>query len=180
MALPSTVYRANIQLSDVDRAVYETIHTTVARHPSETEDRLVARILAYLLFYENELAFTKGVGAGDEPDLWLKSADDRVLLWIEVGLPEAERIIKASRHSTRVALVAYGKAYSIWEQRQLAKLENISNLSIICFDQVFISQLAARLDRVINWSVTISDGTIYINIGNETFEAIIKQLVSNS
>jgi uncharacterized protein YaeQ len=177
MALPSTVYRVNIQLSDVDRGVYESFQTTVARHPSETEERLVARLLAYILFFESELTFTKGVSAGDDPDLWVKGPDDRVLLWIEVGLPESERLIKASRHSEHVALIAYGKAYSIWEQRHLQKLEKIANMSIIIFCQDFIGQLSARLDRTIIWSVTISDGTLYINIGNETFETSIQQLV---
>ena len=106
MALPTTIYRVNIQLSDVDRGVYEPLQSTVARHPSETEERLVARLLAYALFFEPELAFTKGISAVDEPDLWLKGPDGRVLLWVEVGMPEADRIIKAGRHTERVALVA--------------------------------------------------------------------------
>lgn len=179
MALPSTVYRVNIQLSDVDRSVYESIQTTVARHPSETEERLVARLLAYILFLEPELSFSKGISAGDEPDLWLKGADDRVLLWVEVGLPESDRLIKASRHSARVALIAFGKAFSNWEQRHLSKLESVANLSVISFDHAFINRLAAKLDRSINWSATISDGTLYVNIGSETFETVFKMCIGN-
>lgn len=174
MALPSTIYRVTIQLSDVDRGVYESLQTTVARHPSETEERLVARLLAYALFYEPELAFTKGVGAGDEPDLWVKGPDDRVLLWVEVGLPEADRIIKAGRHAARVVLVACGRALPNWEQQQLPKLEGVPNLSLIRFDQAFINGLAAKLDRSINWSVTITDGNLYINVGADTFETVFK------
>jgi uncharacterized protein YaeQ len=170
MALPSTVYRVTIQLSDVDRGVYETIQTTVARHPSETEERLIARLLAYLLFFEPELVFSRGISATDEPDIWVKGPDGRVLLWVEVGLPEAERIIKASRHAERTALIVCGRTVQLWEQQHLPKLETIQNLSVISFDQTFITCLTARLDRSISWDATISDGILYVNIGKETFE----------
>lgn len=179
MALPSTIYRANIQLSDVDRGVYESLQATVARHSSETEERLVARLLAYAIFFEPELAFTKGISSGDEPDLWSKGPDDRVLLWVEVGLPEAERLIKACRHVERAALVACGRALPNWEQQQLSKLEGLSNLSVISFDQPFINSLTSRLERSINWSITISDGILYMNIGDETFETAFKVLAGN-
>ena len=179
MALPSAIYRVAIQLSDVDRGVYEALPATVARHPSETEERLVARLLAYALFYEPGLSFTKGVGAGDEPDLWLKGADDRVLLWVEVGLPEPDRLIKAGRHAERVALIACGRALPNWEQQHSAKLNGVVNLTIIRFDQAFISRLAATLDRSINWDMTISDGTLYLNAGAETFETALQGWTGN-
>jgi len=174
MALPSTIYRVTMQLSDVDREVYESLQVTVARHPSETEERLVARLLAYALFYDPELTFTKGISAGDEPDLWVKGPDDRVLLWVEVGLPEADRIIKASRHVERAVLIACGRALPKWEQQHLPKLEGVPNLSVIRFDQAFINGLSATLDRSINWSVTITDGNLYINVGADTFETVFK------
>jgi uncharacterized protein YaeQ len=176
MALPSTIYRVNIGLSDVDRGVYETLQTTAARHPSETEERLAARLLAYAILFEPELSFTRGVGAGDEPDLWMKGPDGRLLLWVEVGLPEPERLIKASRHSERTALVACGRALPAWEQQHLAKLKNIPNLSIIAIDHSFISSLASRIDRSIQWAITITDNSLYVNIGNESFETILRDL----
>lgn len=179
MALPATIYRVTILLSDIDRGVYETLQATVARHPSETEERLVARLLAYTLFYEEQLLFTKGVSAGDEPDLWAKGPDGRVLLWIEVGLPDAERVIKASRHAARVVLIASGKALSNWEQLQLPKLESVANLTVISFDQVFINCLVTSLDRFISWSITITDGNLYLNVGNDTFETILQERVGS-
>ena len=175
MALPSTIYRFTMQLSDVDRGVYETLQATVARHPSETEERLVARLLAYALFFEPELVFSKGVGSGDEPDLWLKGPDGRVLLWVEVGVPEAERLIKAGRHAERVALIACGRVLPAWEQQHLPKLKGVSNLSVISFDQTFINSLVSTLDRSINWAVTISDGNLYINVGDETLETVLQE-----
>lgn len=170
MALPSTIYRANIQLSDIDRGVYESLQFTVARHPSETEERLVTRLLAYALFFEPDLAFTKGISAGDEPDLWLKGADGRVRLWIEVGLPEPQRLIKASRHSERAVLVAAGKALSAWAQQHLAQLEGIPNLRVLCIDQKFISRLASGLERSINWSITVTEDSLYLAVADETLE----------
>jgi uncharacterized protein YaeQ len=179
MALPATIYRVTIQLSDIDRGVYETLQATVARHPSETEERLVARLLAYALFYEEQLLFTKGVSAGDEPDLWAKGPDGRVLLWIEVGLPEADRVIKACRHAARVILIASGKALANWEQQQLPKLEGVPNLVVISFDPAFINRLVTKLDRSISWSITITDGNLYLNVGNETCETILQERVGN-
>lgn len=174
MALPASIYRVSIQLSDVDRGVYETLQTTVARHPSETEERLVARLLAYALFFEPGLSFSKGLSAGDEPDLWVKGADGRVSLWVEVGLPDADRIIKASRHSLRVALVASGRAIISWEQQQLPKLLDIHNLVIYTFNQQFINSLVAKLERYISWEITVSDGSLYINVDDETFETALQ------
>jgi uncharacterized protein YaeQ len=179
MALPSTIYRANIQLADIDRSIYESLQSTVARHPSETEERLVARLLAYALFFEPELAFTKGISAVDEPDLWSKGPDGRVLLWVEVGIPESDRILKASRHTERIALVACGKNFTNWEQQHLPKLVGVPNLTIIIFDQPFINSLVSKLNRSINWEVTITDSNLYINVGDETFETVLQVRVGN-
>jgi uncharacterized protein YaeQ len=173
MALPSTIYRATIELADVDRGTYESLKTTLARHPSETEERLVARLLAFALFYEPELTFTKGICEGDEPDLWVKGADDRVLLWLEVGLPDADRLLKAGRHAERVVLLPSGRSQGHWEQQQLPKLEKAPNVTVVTFAPGFISRLAQSLDRVIGWSITITDGTLYLTTGGETMETQI-------
>jgi uncharacterized protein YaeQ len=174
MALPATVYKASIQLADVDRGVYETLQATVAQHPSETEERLVARLLAFALFHEEELAFTKGLSATDEPDLWVIGADGRARSWVEVGLPEPERIVKASRHSGRVALLACGRGAASWEEQQLPKLARLTNLTVIGIDHAFIGRVAALLERSINWSITITEGSIYLTVGEETLETAIR------
>jgi uncharacterized protein YaeQ len=170
MALPSTIYRAGIQLSHIDRNVYESLQTTIAQHPSETAERLVARLLAYTLFFEPGLAFTKGVGAGDEPDLWVIGPDGRVTTWIEVGLPDPERLVKASRHSGRAILIACGPSQPRWVEQHLAKLVDISNLIVLGLDQVFLNKLAARLQRSIAWSLTVTEGSLYLGVDGETLE----------
>lgn len=175
MALPSTIYRAGIELSDLDRGIFETLQTTVARHPSETEERLVARLLAYALFYEPDLSFTKGIGAGDEPDLWAKGGDGRVTLWVEVGLPDPERLVKASRHAGRVALLACGAARSRWEEQHRATLAAIPTLTVTGIEQGFIDRLVARLQRSIAWSLTVTEGVLYLTVAGETLETVLQR-----
>jgi len=170
MALPPTIYRAVIELADIDRDCYEKLQVTVARHPSETADRLVARLLAYALCYEEELVFTKGICAGDEPDLWRKGPDGRVVLWVEVGLPEAERLLKASRHAERVVLLASGGGRWRWEAMHLPKLAAAANLTVLGIDQGFIDQLVAHLQRGIDWSLTVTEGRLYLTVAGETLE----------
>lgn len=177
MARPSTIYKASLQLADLDRSVYETLPLTVAQHPSETVERLVARLLAMTLFYEPELTFTKGLSATDEPDIWTIGPDGRVQLWVEVGLPDAERISKACRHAERVALLASGKMLASWNQQHLPKLSNIANLTVVSIDPALIATLAGQLERSINWSITITEGTMYLTNGAVTHEAAIQVLV---
>lgn len=174
MALPSTIYRANIQIADIDRGVYETVQTSVARHPSETGERLVARLLACALCHEDGLQFTKGICVGEEPDLWLKGPDGRVQSWVEVGLPEPERLIKASRHAARVALLACGDGLPHWERHHLPKLETVANLTVMTLDQGFISRLVALLERAITWEITITEGTMYLQTSGETLETPLR------
>lgn len=176
MALPSTIYKTTINLSDIDRGIYETLTATVAQHPSETEERLVSRLLAYALFYEDGLSFTKGLCAADEPEIWLKSGDDRVLLWVEVGLPDSERIIKASRHSEQVRLLACGRALPNWQQQHLPKLAKLTNLEIVSIDQHFLAAVAQRLERFVSWEITITEGICYLTIGSDTLETALSRI----
>ena len=172
MALPSTIYRVTIQLSDLDRSLFETLQTTVARHPSETEERLVARLLAYTLFYEEGISFTKGICDGYQPDLWTKAMDGRVTSWIEVGLPDPDRLIKAAKHADRAWLLACGIGLPVWERQHLNKLARSRNLTVVGIDQVFIGKLVASLERSINWSVTITEGTLYLQLTDQSLEIV--------
>ncbi|BCG47430.1 YaeQ protein [Citrifermentans bremense] len=176
MALPSTIYRASVQLSDLDRQIYEQLQTTVAQHPSETAERLLARLLAYALCFREELVFTKGVGSGDEPDLWSKGPDGRVQLWIEVGLPDPEKLAKSCRHVERAILFAFGSGLNRWLPQHQAKLASIPNLTVIGLDFGFLSQLAENLQRVISWSLTVTEGNLYLTAGNQTMESALQQV----
>jgi uncharacterized protein YaeQ len=170
MALPSTVYRASIELAHVDRNRYASLQATVARHPSETAERLVLRLLAFVLCYDEGLAFTRGICAGDEPDLWVKEGDGRVSLWVEVGLPDPERLLKASRHAGRVVLVAAGPSRWSWERQHLERLSASPNITVLGLDQELIAGLVDRLQRAVAWGVTVSDATMYVDVGGETVQ----------
>jgi uncharacterized protein YaeQ len=176
MALPSTIYRASVQLSDLDRQVYEQLNTTIAKHPSETVERLVARLLAYALCYQEELVFTKGIGSGDEPDLWIKGADGRTQLWVEVGLPDPERLVKSCRHVERAILFAFGSNLNRWLPQHLAKLAGSGNLTVIGLDFGFLKKVVEHLERAINWSVTVTEGAVYLEVNGVTLECELQQL----
>lgn len=176
MAMPSTIYRATIQLSHVDRGIYETLQATLARHPSETAERMVLRLLAYAICYGPDVAFTKGVSAGDEPDLWAKGGDGRVALWIEVGMQEPERLLKAARHAGKVVYLASASNRSRWDEQHLAKLAGVPNLTVVGLDFAFVKKLAAGLERSIAWDVTITGDTLYVTSGGESLDAPLKLL----
>lgn len=161
MALQATPYKVEINLTDIDSNRYETLRFTVARHPSETEQRLVTRLLAYVLFHDEQLAFGRGLSDVDEPALWEKSLDGRVLHWIEVGQPDADRLIWCSRRAERVSLVAYG-SLRVWQSKVLDTLGQLSNLNVVAVDQAALDQLAVDLPRSISWSVMISDGELFV------------------
>jgi len=156
MALSATPYKVDINLTDLDRGVYETLRFTVARHPSETEERMTARLLAYVLWYSESLAFGRGLSDVDEPALWEKSLDGRVLHWIEVGLPDAERITWCSRRAERVTLLAYGRV-DLWESKVLPNISSLKNI-------------AKDLPRAINWAVMVSEGSLFITDENGQHE----------
>ncbi|HWI39922.1 MAG TPA: YaeQ family protein, partial [Verrucomicrobiae bacterium] len=110
---------------------------------------------------------------GEEPDIWVKSGDGRVSLWVEVGLPEAERLAKASRHAGRVVLLACGRALPRWREQHLPKLRGVPNLTVLSVEQAFLDRLTATVGRSIEWSMTITEGALYVTAGNETLETAI-------
>ncbi|TBU98099.1 YaeQ family protein [Stutzerimonas kirkiae] len=161
MALQATPYKVELNLTDIDRNVYESLRFTVARHPSETEERMVARLIAYALFYHEQLAFGRGLSDVDEPALWEKSLDGRVLHWIEVGQPDAERMTWCSRRTEKFSLVAYGNL-RVWQGRVLDTVRNLGNLNVVGIEQEALSSLARDLPRSLSWSVMISDGELFV------------------
>lgn len=168
MALPATIHRVSIELSDVDQNRYASISTTAARHPSETAERLIARLIAYALSYHEDIAFTRGICEPDEPDLWIKSLDGRLLEWIEVGLPDAKRLVKAGNHCEQVTLFAYGSAFERWLAASKTQLAGMKNFRLFYLSDELIEPLVAQLSRSVNWQFTNSDKTLYITVGDES------------
>ena len=161
MALQATTYKVEINLTDLDRGVYQLLRFTVARHPSETEERLAVRLIAYALFYNEQLSFGRGLSDVDEPALWEKSLDDRVLHWIEVGQPDADRITWCSRRTEKFSLVAYGNL-RVWQTRVLDGVRSLKNINVVGVDQAALENLARDMPRALNWSLMISDGSLFV------------------
>ena len=138
---PARPYKVELNLTDLDRSVYENLRFTVAKHPSETEERLAVRLIAYALWYHEQLSFGRGLSDVDEPALWEKSLDDRVLHWIEVGQPDAERITWCSRRTERFSLVAYGNL-RVWQTKVLDGVRSLKNINVVGIDQQALENLA--------------------------------------
>jgi uncharacterized protein YaeQ len=159
MAANATVFRAELQVSDVDRHYYATHALTLARHPSETNERLMARLLAFALHADERLEFARGAAADDEPDLWLKSLSGEIDLWIDVGQPDESRIRKACGRAAEVVVLNYhGRSADLWWEKVRPSLARCGNLTVIDVDAATIAQLAALADRGMRLQCMIQDG----------------------
>lgn len=162
MALKPTIYKLKIMVSDLNREHYEALNLTVAQHPSETLERMMVRVLAFCLNAHDQMSFTKGLSAVDEPDLWVKTLDDQLSLWIDVGEPAVDRIKKAARLSSAVSIYSFNtKSNSWWSQHQ-SSFEKI-HVSVFQFQWEQIQALAALVERTMDCSLTITDDSIYIS-----------------
>lgn len=166
MALKATIFKAVVNVADTDRGVYLDQTLTLARHPSETDERMMIRLLAWALNAAEDLEFTKGLCADDEPELWRKELHGDIAEWIEVGLPDERRLKKAANRAGQVILYAYGaRGAQVWWQQNQAQLGKIANLKVYFVDDEFARQLAELAERTMSWQVTVSDGTVWISSG---------------
>lgn len=164
VAQNATVFKAQIQLSDMDRHVYDSLHLTIARHPSETDERMMVRLLAFVLHASEHLQFTKGLCADDEPEIWQKSYADEIELWIDLGLPDEKRIRKASARAQQVVLYTYGgSAADIWFKAIKNKLTRFENLKIIALPEEVTGPLSNMASRGMQLQCTIEDGEIWLS-----------------
>ena len=161
MALKPTIYKFRIALSDMDRDYYDSIHLTVAQHPSETSQRMMARLVAFCINAQQDLSLTKGLSNIEEPDIWLRTMDDQTTLWIEVGEPDAERVKKSLRLAKEVKIYSFNSKSDVWWQQSKDKLSQLE-ANIYQFNWPDIENLASMIDRTMDLSVSISDQSAYI------------------
>ncbi len=162
MAEKATIHKANITLSDTDRHYYADVQLTLALHPSETHERMMVRLLAYCFCAAEKLAFTRGLSSADEPDLWLKSDDGRILQWIEVGQPAPDRLKKASGQAEAVRVFTYGRGLDIWWSQQGSAISALPKVTIHYFAADELQALQALTAKTMNLSVTISEQIAYV------------------
>ncbi|MEP3562574.1 MAG: YaeQ family protein [Marinobacter sp.] len=161
MALKATIFKATLHIADMDKHYYGDHHLTVARHPSETDERMMIRLLAFALNANDTLEFTKGLSSDDEPELWQKSLSDEIELWIELGLPDEDRIRKACNRSKQVILYTYGgRAVPVWWEKHHNKLARFGNLTIVDLPTEAITELASLAERSMTLQVSIQDGEV--------------------
>ncbi|TMP34804.1 YaeQ family protein [Pseudoalteromonas rubra] len=164
MALKSTILKANLSLSDMDRHVYQDISVTLAQHPSENAQRVMVRLLAFALEYQDGLSFSKGLCVEDEPDIWLKNYSDEIELWLSVGLPEEKWLKKASNRSKQVVLYTYGENnQGPWWQKNRNTLRQYTNLKVISLPYSATSVMAEMLTRTMALTVTVQDSEIWFS-----------------
>jgi len=169
VAETATIYNFSIDLADMDRGVYETLELRMARHPSETAEYMLVRVLAYCLEYQEGIAFTEGLSSGDEPALLVKDLTGRVTAWIEVGMPDAARLHRASKHAGRVAVYTHRDTRQLLAQLAGVKIHRGNEIPIRAFDRGTIDEIVALLDRRTSLSLSVTHGELYISIGARNF-----------
>lgn len=163
MALTATIRKAELQISDMDRGYYATHNLTLAQHPSETDERLMVRLLAFALNADERLEFGRGLSTDDEPDLWQHDYTGDILQWIDLGHPDESRIRKACNRSARVQAVNYGgHASDVWWQKQGKALERFHNLCVMDLPGAFVEQWGLQIQRAMRWSVLVQDTEVQL------------------
>jgi uncharacterized protein YaeQ len=163
----------DVELADVDRSVYESLSLKVARHPSESAEYLVARVLAYALEYTEGIAFTSGLSNGDDPALWVRDLTGALRAWIEIGAPAAERLHKASKACDRVAVYCHKDMGSFLRNIAGSRMHAPEKVALVELDRDLIDALAARLDRRTAWTVSVHEGELYVEVGGESLHATL-------
>ncbi len=170
MALKATIFRAELQIADMERNYYQTHALTLARHPSENDERMMVRLLAFALNAGDALVFGSSIGNDDEPDLWQKDLTGAIQLWIDVGLPDEKRIRRACGRATRVIVYSYGRGADLWWKQSGESLTRSDNLEVIDLPQAAIQGLARLAKRTMQLNCTIQDGQVWLGDGDESVE----------
>lgn len=169
MALSATVYNFDVELADTDRGVYESLALRVARQPSETEEFLVARVLAYLLEYGEGIEFSRGLAEPDEPAIAVRDLTGEMKVWIDVGAPDAARLHKAQKAMKpggRVAVYTHKDPARFLQQLAGEKIHRAEELELYAIDAALIDALVERLERRVAFSLTVTDRELYLSLGN--------------
>jgi uncharacterized protein YaeQ len=169
VAQAATVYVVTIDLADMDRGVYEALELRVARHPSETAAYMLVRILAYCLEYREGLEMTEGVSSGDLPALVVRDLTGRLTAWIEVGLPDAERLHRGSKQAGRVAVYTHRDVRQLLGQLEGEKIHRAADIPIRAFDRMAIDAIAERLERRSSFALSVSGGEVHLALGHDSF-----------
>ncbi len=163
MALTATMYRVRLDLSDVDRGVYDALDLRMAQHPSETVAFFLTRLLAFALEQREHLAFGKGISDADEPAIWARDYTDKVLLWLDVGAPSPERIHKASKLADEVVIYTHRDLDRVVDDLSGKGVHQAENIRVVGVPTELLDALEARLDRNTTWGLLRTEGVVYVS-----------------
>ncbi|MBD3586776.1 YaeQ family protein [Salinimonas sp. HHU 13199] len=180
MALKATIFKSHLSISDMDRNYYQDHNLTIARHPSENNERMMLRIIAFIVNAHERLQFTKGLSDDDVPDLWQKNYSDDVALWIELGQPSEQRIKKGCNQSQHMMIYAYAdNSFDAWWKKEKSRLQSRRNLSVHTVPEALAAPLANAVQRAMQIQVTIQDGQMWLTIEGaditESVEVVIEK-----
>lgn len=176
MALKATIYKADLQIADMDRQVYGDHALTVARHPSETDERMMVRILAYALHAQEGIAFTRGLFDVDEPELWVKDLAGDITLWIDLGQPDEARIRRACSRAGQVVVLCYSSSCDVWWKQIENKLTRFGNLTVLQVPADASQALAALAERSMRLQCMVQDGHIWMNTDSASVPLVLRTL----
>ncbi len=170
MALSATIFKADLTITDMDRNCYATHALVLARHPSETDERMMVRLLAFALNADPALTFGKGLGSDDDADLWRKDLTGAIQLWIIVGLPDEKMVRKACGRAAQVRLYTYGRNAAKWWQDNGRALARPDNLEVVELPPAATQEMAKFAQRTMQLQCTVQDGTVWLTDGPRTVE----------
>ena len=176
MALGATLYVFKIDLADSDRGVYQPLELRIARHPSETEEHLLTRMLAYCLEYAEGIAFSNGLFESDQPTIAVRDLTGVLRVWIDVGAPEAARLHRAAKLAPRVAVYCNKDAVQLASRLRLERIHRIEALELYAVDRDWLAGLAACLTRRMEFTLTVAERHLYLSLGAETLAGTIQQI----
>lgn len=173
MALKSTVFKAELQLSDMDRQHYQAYQLTLAQHPSENDERMMVRLLAFALNADPALEFTKGLSTQDEPDLWQKALTGDIELWIDLGQPDEKRLRKAAGRARQVIVYTYsGNSARVWWEQVAGKYGRFDNLTVVDLDAAAVAELGKLVQRSMRLQCSIQDGEAWLGDDSHTVHIV--------
>jgi len=176
MALGDTVHVFEIELANSDSGVYESLRLRVARHPSETLEHLLTRVLAYCLEYTEGIAFSDGLSEPDEPAIAVRDLTGMLKVWIDVGAPEAMRLHRASKAAPRVAVYTHKDAVQLAARLSGQRIHRIEALELYAMDSQWLADLARRLQRRTQFALTVSERHLYLSLGEETLSTVVDRI----
>ena len=176
MALTATIYTFEIQLSDMDRGVYEALSLRVACHPSETPEYLLTRVIAYCMEYAEGIAFSRGLSEPDDPPLSVRDLTGTIRSWIEIGSPDAARLHRASKAAPRVAVYTHKDPAQLLRQLAGEKIHRADALELYAVDRALLAELVGRLERRMVLALQVSERHLYLSIDGDSFEGAVERI----